>query len=162
MFLNETKPDLDDVLEHHGVKGQKWGVRRQAHISAIGRRINTHKEVAFDLRKMNKLEKMDGRQHPGIRAKRSAQKDLIESKKARSKNYAASYQRQTSAGRAQAKSLLRFYVSFKLAELALTGHASVPGARFMNSSAKGSTFVRSNPGMMSAKLSDGVYKVTNI
>ena len=23
------KPDLDDVLEHHGVKGMKWGFRKQ-------------------------------------------------------------------------------------------------------------------------------------
>ena len=22
------KPDLDDLLEHHGVKGQKWGIRK--------------------------------------------------------------------------------------------------------------------------------------
>lgn len=30
MFLNETKPPLDEVmLMHHGVKGQKWGVRRE-------------------------------------------------------------------------------------------------------------------------------------
>lgn len=28
MFLNETKPALDVVLEHHGVKGQKWGVTK--------------------------------------------------------------------------------------------------------------------------------------
>lgn len=27
-FVNVVNPPLDDVLEHHGVKGQKWGVTR--------------------------------------------------------------------------------------------------------------------------------------
>lgn len=27
-FLGQDKPLLEDVIEHHGVKGQKWGVRR--------------------------------------------------------------------------------------------------------------------------------------
>lgn len=37
-----TKPPLDDVLEHHGVKGQKWGVRKQRPILGMARRrVNT-------------------------------------------------------------------------------------------------------------------------
>ena len=27
-FENQVNPPMDEVLEHHGVKGQKWGVRR--------------------------------------------------------------------------------------------------------------------------------------
>lgn len=30
------KPDLDDLLEHHGVKGQKWGIRKA--ITRMGNR----------------------------------------------------------------------------------------------------------------------------
>lgn len=30
MFLNETKPPLDEALAHYGVKGMKWGQRRAA------------------------------------------------------------------------------------------------------------------------------------
>lgn len=30
------KPDIDDLLEHHGVKGQKWGIRKA--ITRMGNR----------------------------------------------------------------------------------------------------------------------------
>lgn len=30
-IFGTEKPSLDDTLEHHGVKGQKWGVRKQPH-----------------------------------------------------------------------------------------------------------------------------------
>lgn len=37
-----TKPPLDDVLEHHGVKGQKWGIRKQRPVLGLARRrVNT-------------------------------------------------------------------------------------------------------------------------
>ena len=37
-----TKPPLDDVLEHHGVKGQKWGIRKQRPTLGLARRrVNT-------------------------------------------------------------------------------------------------------------------------
>lgn len=29
MFLNETKPPLDEALTHFGIKGMRWGVRRE-------------------------------------------------------------------------------------------------------------------------------------
>lgn len=30
MFLNETKPPLDEAISHFGVRGMKWGVRRKS------------------------------------------------------------------------------------------------------------------------------------
>ena len=36
------KPPLDDVLEHHGVKGMKWGIRKQKVSTGLARRsVNT-------------------------------------------------------------------------------------------------------------------------
>lgn len=32
------KPELDDLLEHHGVKGQKWGIRKQRPTLGLARR----------------------------------------------------------------------------------------------------------------------------
>lgn len=29
-FLNQDKPPLEEVIEHHGVKGMHWGQRRAA------------------------------------------------------------------------------------------------------------------------------------
>jgi len=45
-FTNELKPPLDEALEHYGVKGMKWGVRRsQAQLDrAAGRKRTTVKE----------------------------------------------------------------------------------------------------------------------
>lgn len=34
-----TKPSLEDALEHHGVKGQKWGVRRAEKLHAQGQKL---------------------------------------------------------------------------------------------------------------------------
>lgn len=34
-----TKPSLEDALEHHGVKGQRWGVRRQEKLHAQGQKL---------------------------------------------------------------------------------------------------------------------------
>ena len=37
-----TKPPLDEFLEHHGVKGQKWGIRKQKPTLGLARRsVNT-------------------------------------------------------------------------------------------------------------------------
>ncbi len=35
MFLNETKPPLEEALEHFGVKGMHWGVRRSGGTSGV-------------------------------------------------------------------------------------------------------------------------------
>lgn len=29
VIMNDVNPPLDEILEHHGIKGMKWGVRRQ-------------------------------------------------------------------------------------------------------------------------------------
>lgn len=34
-----TKPSLEDALEHHGVRGQKWGVRRAEKLRAHGQKL---------------------------------------------------------------------------------------------------------------------------
>ena len=41
------KPPLDDVLEHHGVKGMKWGIRKQKVSTGLARRrVNTGEAVS--------------------------------------------------------------------------------------------------------------------
>lgn len=54
MFLNETKPPLDEVLEHYGVLGMHWGQRRRmakAERAANKAQIDAYKklEKEYDL-----------------------------------------------------------------------------------------------------------------
>jgi hypothetical protein len=44
-FENQVNPPMDEVLEHHGVKGQKWGVRRKDG-GAIPSNVKRHMEKA--------------------------------------------------------------------------------------------------------------------
>ncbi len=37
IMVGQEKPSLDDIIEHHGVKGQKWGVRRELRTAALER-----------------------------------------------------------------------------------------------------------------------------
>lgn len=41
-FLNSVNDPLDDVLEHFGKKGMKWGVRRQKDLDRITRVASGH------------------------------------------------------------------------------------------------------------------------
>lgn len=44
MFLNETKPPLEEVLEHHGIKGMHWGQRR-AQKAAYKAQTKAYKQI---------------------------------------------------------------------------------------------------------------------
>lgn len=63
-----TNKILDEILEHHGVKGQKWGIRRKATVGA-------QEVVVSDRRK--KLKTSGGEGHPAhpdaVRARTSGQ-----------------------------------------------------------------------------------------
>lgn len=70
-FLGQDKPLLEDVIEHHGVKGQKWGVRRKPTTNDIkDARYNVHQQaVALSRQRM-----VARRQTGAITAKREAKK----------------------------------------------------------------------------------------
>ena len=55
-LANELKPPIDEAIVHYGVKGMKWGVRRQRRLDQIkrvgagkGSRVDRAKVRAFEL-----------------------------------------------------------------------------------------------------------------
>lgn len=52
-MIHDDKPTLEAALEHHGVKGQKWGVRRATALT--DRQIKIHKSFR-DGKSPNKVD----------------------------------------------------------------------------------------------------------
>jgi hypothetical protein len=61
-FLGQDKPSLDEVLEHFGVKGMKWGVRRDPQERMD--RINLSAVRQHNARVVNEAYKRASIQHP--------------------------------------------------------------------------------------------------
>lgn len=68
-----SNQDVDVFLEHFGVKGMKWGIRRQA-----------KKEAIKDVGKLKKINRKGG---TGSRARAEAQKNLIKDKASTNSDY---------------------------------------------------------------------------
>lgn len=71
MLLNETKPDLDELV-HFGVKGMKWGVRKASRPSAseVYRARDKTFNQKLDIKRQKKAVKSAKR--PATKAKREA------------------------------------------------------------------------------------------
>ena len=63
--------EIDEFLEHHGVKGQQWGVRTQQHQIKKSAKLSDKRDVnkanAADLTvKINKLDRKSAKVHPNV------------------------------------------------------------------------------------------------
>lgn len=135
---------LEEALEHHGVKGMHWGVRKQ---------IEASRAASADIKTAKKLGRSS---HKGVVAERKAHGEKIKEKKANDPLYAKAIKRQTSSGRAATKSLLKLYAQYKFIGFLISGSGS------SRTTGRGRDFVASKPPMMNAPLRDGVFRVTTV
>ena len=150
-MIHDDKPSLEEALEHHGIKGMRWGVRKS---------VSAHREALGDARKTKQLNRSS---HKGVVTQRKEHASLIEKKKAASKDYAKANQHISSlqkAGKSNTVRFLKYYGAYKLTELVVTGKVTAP---FGATKSRGTKFVKNNPGIFDAKVnSSGVYKVTTM
>lgn len=101
-LMGLDKPSLDEVLEHHGVKGQRWGVRRAA--SALGKAIDEANKKAAVRDEAIKTARVA---HPQLKA------NLKNVKKDARLQYKVDKQK---VGRAQAKLILHQHGKVNIAQ----------------------------------------------
>lgn len=83
-----TERDVDDFLAHYGVKGMKWGVRKQAAKAAVSEMNQIRKDRKAAIKDVNKLRRINRSVGTGKVAKRETQKSLISERSAQSPAYA--------------------------------------------------------------------------
>lgn len=82
MTMTDPTPEVEEFLEHYGVKGMKWGVRRSA--AELARIRGQRRQATKDVRKLKKINRKGGK---GSRAKYEAKKSEIEEKKSKDLAY---------------------------------------------------------------------------
>jgi hypothetical protein len=79
ILMNEVNPSLEEYLEHHGVKGMKWGVRRQQRRERNAQIKTARKNVRA---KEDEIIALDRKARKSKSASERARLDKISTKKA--------------------------------------------------------------------------------
>lgn len=84
----DTIESVDDILEHFGVKGMKWGVRKEVHPALAHIPKKTRKEAAKDAEEYTRAKLYFGE---GAGTRRKLIKHTVEAKKQRDPLYAKAF-----------------------------------------------------------------------
>jgi hypothetical protein len=76
MILGQEKPSLDELVEHSGVKGMKWGVRKKRPTTADIKNARTEISVRRDEINRTTLN-LNAAHHPSSGASASAKKKAL-------------------------------------------------------------------------------------
>ncbi len=78
--------DVDDFLEHFGVKGMKWGIRNEQRPTGVSRSMN--RDASKDAKEFARAKQFYGE---GAGTRRKHIKSTVEAKKKRSTSYAKAF-----------------------------------------------------------------------
>lgn len=84
-FLTGQKPDLDEIIEHFGTKGMRWGVRKD---HAPGANKKTNREASKDAEEFARAQMFFGK---GAGTRRKLIKNTVEAKKRHDPAYAQAF-----------------------------------------------------------------------
>ena len=65
---------MENILSHHGVKGMKWGVRKDRKKSS---RVNTHRQKVVDTAKKSGMTQEEAEEYAAKRARRAGKRWLL-------------------------------------------------------------------------------------
>ncbi len=141
-IMNEVNPPLDDVLEHHGVKGMRWGTRKSGPARQARKDFKRH------------IVLKNSGNHRGAVSERKLHAEMVARRSAKSPTYKKEFARR--------KKRNDFFNSPTFLIGATVGFLAVSALARQDSTYsavnRGRSYVDSKPPMMNAKLKNGVYQ----